>query len=102
VERGEEHSERDLAASADPQIGGVNVAGRQKGRPTKWVSAAVQESIAVGKPGVEFEVWDKWKKKRRKLGTLTVSVGGLRWWPHKAPKYRQVSWDRFAAWFNES
>lgn len=78
------------------------MAGRQKGRPTKWVSAAVQESIAVGKPGVEFEVWDKWRKKRRKLGTLTVSVGGLRWWPHKAPKYRQVSWDRFAAWFTES
>jgi len=93
---------RKSAVSVNLQIGGASVAGRQKGRPTKWVSAAVQESIAVGKPGVEFEVWDKWRKKRRKLGTLTVSVGGLRWWPHKAPKYRQVSWDRFAAWFTES
>lgn len=33
--------------------------GRQKGRPTKWVSASVGESISVGKPGVTFEVWGK-------------------------------------------
>ena len=26
--------------------------GRQKGRPTKWVSANVTEAIAIGKPGV--------------------------------------------------
>ena len=43
--------------------------GRQKGRPTKWVEASVQEIVPVGKPGVTFEVWGKWKKKRRKLGT---------------------------------
>ena len=73
--------------------------GRQQGRPTKWVAATVGESIAVGKPGLTFEVWEKWKKKRRKLGTLTVSVGGLRWWPHKAPLPRQRSWEDLAAWF---
>jgi hypothetical protein len=60
-----------------------NMKGRQKGRPTKWVSAKVQEHVGIGKRGVQFEVWEKWKKKRRKLGTLIISVGGLRWWPHK-------------------
>ena len=74
--------------------------GRQKGRPTKWVSASVSESIAVGKPGLTFEVWEKWKKKRRKLGTLTVSVGGLRWWPQGSPVKRQKSWEELAEWFD--
>jgi len=41
----------------------------------------------------------KVKRKRKKLGTLTVSVGGLRWWPHKAPNPRQKSWRRIAEWF---
>ena len=49
--------------------------GRQKGRPTKWVAATVQETISIGKPGVLFEVWEKRRKTRKKLGTLTVSVG---------------------------
>jgi len=78
--------------------------GRQKGRPTKWVFASISESIQVGKPGVTFEVWGKWKKKRRKLGTLTVSVGGLRWSPHKSPKskYRQRSWEKVSEWFEDA
>ena len=74
--------------------------GRQKGRPTKWVSASVGEYIDIGKPGIEFEVWEKWKQKRRKLGTLTVSVGGLRWWPHKGKVSRQRSWDELANWLD--
>ncbi len=74
--------------------------GRQRGRPTKWVIASVSEAISVGKPGLTFEVWDKWRKKRRKLGTLTISVGGLRWWPHKAPRERQRTWEELDLWFN--
>ena len=74
--------------------------GRQKGRPTKWVSARISERFRVGKPGVTFEVWGKWKKRRKKVGTLTVSVGGVRWWPHKAPKERQRTWDELSAWFD--
>ncbi|PYL04582.1 MAG: hypothetical protein DME32_01520 [Verrucomicrobia bacterium] len=73
--------------------------GRQQGRPTKWVSATMKEHVAVGKPGVKFEVWEKWKKNRRKLGTLTISVGGLRWRPHKGKLSKQRSWDAFAEWF---
>jgi hypothetical protein len=73
--------------------------GRQKGRPTKWVVASIREQVWVGKVGVTFEVWEKWKRNRRKLGTLTVSVGGLRWWPRKAENYRQCSWKKFAEWF---
>ena len=73
--------------------------GRQKGRPTKWVTASVEEYVAIGRPGVNFEVWDKWKRNRRKLGTLTVSVGGLRWLPNQGKVSKQKSWDSFAAWF---
>ena len=35
-------------------------------------------------------------EEEKKLGTLTVSVGGLRWWPHKALQYRQKTWERVA------
>ena len=28
--------------------------------------------------GITSEVWRKWKKKQKKLGTLTMSVGGFR------------------------
>jgi hypothetical protein len=73
--------------------------GRRPGRPTKWVQARIEEPVDIGKPGVTFEVWTKWKRTRKKLGTLTVSVGGLRWWPHKATKYRQSDWDKVAEWF---
>ncbi len=73
--------------------------GRQKGRPTKWVKATMEQTVVIGKPGIQFEVWEKWKKRRKKLGTLTVSVGGLRWWPHKAQGYRQRSWEKVAEWF---
>ena len=75
--------------------------GKQKGRPTKWVNASVSESIFVGKAGFTFEVWEKWKRGRRKLGTLIVSVGGLRWWPqgaHEASSRRR-SWNSVAEWF---
>jgi len=76
--------------------------GRQRGRPTKRVLATVQELLEVGKPGVTFEVWDKWKRKRRKVGTLTVSVGGLRWWPRDSPNYRQRNWEQLAEWFDRN
>ena len=83
---------------APPSHSGV-MKGRQQGRPTKWVSATMKEHVSVGKPGVKFEVWEKWKKNRRKLGTLTISVGGLRWRPHKGKRSKQRSWDAFAEWF---
>jgi len=76
--------------------------GRQKGRPTKWAQASVLEFINLGKRGVQFEVWEKWKQKERKLGTLTVSVGGLRWWPQNGKRYRQKNWDALAHWFDPS
>ncbi|HEY2761473.1 MAG TPA: hypothetical protein VGI75_12040 [Pirellulales bacterium] len=73
--------------------------GRRKGRPTKWVSAQVEQSIYIGKPGVKFEVWGKWKKKDRKLGTLVVSVGGLRWKPMNGKTSRPKSWNDVAELF---
>jgi hypothetical protein len=76
--------------------------GRQKGRPTKWVDASVQERFYIGKPGVQFEVWEKWKKKGRKLGTLIVSVGGLRWKPKKGRISRQRTWDALSEWLADS
>jgi hypothetical protein len=74
--------------------------GRQKGRPTKWVQTRVLEYIAIGKRGIQFEVWEKWKQKERKLGTLTVSVGGLRWWPQNGKLYKHKNWDALSHWFN--
>jgi hypothetical protein len=70
--------------------------GRQKGRPTKWVQASIQESVHVGKAGIQFEVWEKWARKNRKVGTLIVSVGGLRWWPIKGRISRPIPWWKLA------
>jgi hypothetical protein len=74
--------------------------GRQKGRPTKWVSAEILEYVAIGKRGVQFEVWEKWKKNQRKLGTLIISMGGLRWRPQNGKLSKQKSWDALSGWFN--
>jgi hypothetical protein len=72
--------------------------GRQKGRPTKWVSANILESVEIGKRGVRFEVWEKWKRHDRKVGTLTISVGGLRWRPPSGKLLKQRNWDALADW----
>lgn len=75
--------------------------GRVQGRPTKWLKATVNESIDVSTGGIKFEVWTKWKKKDKKLGTLTVSVGGLRWRPESGKKDRRLAWDEVRQWFEE-
>lgn len=72
--------------------------GRRPGKPTKWVYATVKEKFYVGKPGVVVEVWKKWKQRRKKLGTLTVSVGGLRWAPFGGKAHRR-NWADASAWF---
>jgi hypothetical protein len=76
--------------------------GRQKGRPTKWVFATIAEYFDIGKRGVKFEIWRKWKKKDGKFGTLTVSVGGLRWRPQNGKLSRQKSWDDVARFLKGS
>src|SRR5947207_132949 len=70
--------------------------GRQLRRTTNWVSATMKEHGSVGKPGVKVEVWEKGKKNRRKLRTLTISVVVLRWRPHKENRSKQRSWDACA------
>jgi hypothetical protein len=52
--------------------------GRQADRPAKWVSCSVEQSLENNKAGFRFAVWDKWKRNNKKLGTLTVSAGGVR------------------------
>jgi hypothetical protein len=74
--------------------------GRQPGRPVKWVTANIQESIPVGKPGIQYEVWTKWKKQSKKHGTLLVNVGGLRWRSANGKISHQKSWDAVDEWFN--
>jgi hypothetical protein len=66
--------------------------GRVPGRPTKWIVATVNQRFPLGKPGVTFEVWRKWKKVDKKMGTLTVSVGGVRWLTSHGKKTRRRSW----------
>lgn len=76
--------------------------GRVPGRPTKWLVATIREEVRVGKPGVTFEVWQKWRKRDKKLGTLTVTVGGLRWRTSHGKKERRKSWDAVRDWFELS
>jgi len=75
--------------------------GRRPGRPTKWLWAQVHEPMQLSRTGITFEVWGKWKKKDKKLGTLTVSVGGLRWLPSSGKWTRRKSWRKTAEWLEE-
>jgi len=63
-----------------------------QGRPKKWISAKILESIDLGKAGIEVVVWDKWGKTRR--GTAIVSVGGIRWRGYMGKKEIRISWDK--------
>jgi hypothetical protein len=74
--------------------------GRQKGRPTKWVSASVDQWLGVDKTGFRFRVWEKWARKDKRVGELTVSVGGLRWLPAKGKARRRRSWQEVADWLS--
>jgi len=47
---------------------------------------------------MRFIVWQKWKKSRRRLGSLTVSVGGLKWRPASKQLMRRATWQAFAEW----
>ena len=58
--------------------------GRQPGRPTKWVQAQIGQHVRVDRTGFSFVVWEKWKRVEKRVGTLTVSGGGLRWLPAMA------------------
>ncbi len=75
--------------------------GRQKGRPTKWVLARLEQTFVVDKAGMDFVIWSKWKRNQKRLGTLTISVGGLRWRPAQGRGQRRRSWNKLAEWFDE-
>lgn len=72
--------------------------GRQMGRPTKWVSASIEQWIDVNRTGFMFHVAPKWKRKSKTVGTLIVSVGGLRWRPSKGKITRWRNWDEVEKW----
>jgi hypothetical protein len=75
--------------------------GRRPGRPAQWLWAGVHEPMQLGRTGITFEVWGKWRKKGKKLGTLTVSVGGLRWRPAKGKWTRRHGWREVAEWLRD-
>ncbi len=72
--------------------------GRRPGRPTKWVYASVEQWLDIDRTGFHFAVYDKWKQKRKKLGTLVVSVGGLRWLPASGKYHRRRDWGAVSEW----
>ncbi len=74
--------------------------GRQKGRPTKWVSASVDQWLYVDKTGFRFRVVEKWARKDKRVGELTVSVGGLRWRPANGKAQRRWTWQEVADWLS--
>jgi hypothetical protein len=75
--------------------------GRQKGRPTKWVHAHMEQAVGVDRTGFRFVVWEKWKRTEKRVGTLTVSVGGLRWLSANGKARRRRSWGEVADMLNE-
>lgn len=74
--------------------------GRQKGRPTKWVEGSIDQGVEINRTGVSFTVWQKWKRKDKRIGALKVSVGGVRWLPAGGKAYRQRSWGEVADWLS--
>ena len=77
----------------------IAMKGRQKGRATKWVDACIEQWVDVNRTGVRFAIWEKWKRNRKKVGELTVSVGGLRWVPASGKKERRRTWQEVEGWF---
>ena len=64
-----------------------------QGRPRKWASVNINQAIWLDKAGISIVVWDKGRKKRQ--GTLVVSIGGLRWYPYKSKKpARLIKWNK--------
>ncbi|MCS6297456.1 MAG: hypothetical protein H8K09_14580 [Nitrospira sp.] len=67
-----------------------------QGRPSKWASVNIKQTIWLDKTGISIVVWDKGKTKRQ--GTLVVSIGGLRWYPYKGKKPSQlIKWNKLNA-----
>jgi len=75
--------------------------GRQPGRPTKRVSASIEQPIDVDRNGVAFRVSKKWTKSGGLLGTLLVSNGGLRWRPANGKYLRRKTWEKVADFLSE-
>ena len=74
--------------------------GRQPGRPIKWVDASIGQWLGLNKTGITFVIYNKWKRNRKRLGALTVSVGGLRWRPAKGKEERVRTWNQVAEWLS--
>ena len=49
-----------------------------QGRAGNWVAASVDLWLEVNIVGFSFQVWRKYKKKNRKVGTFIVNNAGLR------------------------
>jgi hypothetical protein len=54
----------------------------------------IHEKLNLTKAGIEIVITAKGRRKRS--GTLTVSIGGVRWFPYKAKKPSRMSWKKFA------
>lgn len=75
--------------------------GRQSGRPVKQVHARIEQGFDLNRGGISVEVWSKWKRNDKKLGTLIVNVGGVRWLPANGKRLRRRRWDKVAEWLSE-
>ena len=74
--------------------------GRQPGRSIKWVHASVEQVFDLNRNGVSFEVWSKWKRTDKKVGTLIVNSSGVRWLPANGKVFRRRRWDKLAEWLS--
>ncbi len=78
------------------------MAARTPGRLVHKVFATIEKAIPLKVTGIEFTVERKWKGGReRRVGSLIVNAGGLRWRTARRWHRRRLSWDQVAALFDE-
>ena len=64
-------------------------------------SGVDRPAVRVDRTGSSFVVWEKWKRVEKRVGTLTVSGGGLRWLPAHGKARRRWSWREVAGWLSQ-
>lgn len=68
-----------------------------QGKPSKWVSLAINEDINLTKAGTVVTVWQK--NKSSHTGRYYISVGGISYQPFDKSKKKRASWDELQHFF---
>jgi len=78
------------------------MAERKPGRLVHTVTASVQRAIPLKVTGIEFGVFRKWRRSaQRRVGTLVVNAGGLRWRSARRWSTKRLTWEEVRALFED-